>query len=245
MLPLLPRILTPGDLLTYSKCSNLWHYSSITEPSAGPDSQLVSIIKNLYVLSLKRDKLLSWKEVIALVDTWLFPASNIVPPTEAELVASKKISEQIYKFYEQFYLKQNYSIGYPNLPISVWMDQARAKLVAELDLLLVSQDGQLNIVSFSQLASSVSQLYNSISTRTTVWMTSQAIKTSAVPHWTHIALSDKGTFSSVVLRSSKKDMEVTKKTVDYLVYGIVSGTRYPAVSEQCQLCPYLIPCSHD
>jgi hypothetical protein len=226
-----------NDVATAAECFRYYNFLKESHKIHVPKLWEIAeyCAKRGYLSEMRSGFKSEWRQIVGWVDKAVFKSVDI--EDEESYKQGRKDAETILKFLREWYLKTYRKEDYPSyMDITLSHEFTRSCVFAAIPIIKV-EDKHPTIMVFSDVATNVRQLYNSIRYRGLQWLVSKELNCSTVA-LEHYYFGPQGALVKTKMFAREKENKRTEETIRQVSSLITLGADWPSVTEQCNLCAF-------
>lgn len=234
-------IISPFDLLLYSKCPMYWYYERlsgsvyINHPLRSITQILTQVMEIAYTTEAQSNTITSWKMLRSRTGDIIYRLAKKGVEIPKDL---DEILSPIYDWYYRYYLnKKEWIIGLPNIPLELPIGN-NILLRDRVPVMLLDKEDRLAVFDF------VDEEYTQNINRdliflTRIWLLS---KVWNIPKkYVRFRVRKKNIISDTIFLDREKiDKHLNMITI--ILNNIKNAAIYPSITEQCSTCKWSKKC---
>lgn len=237
--------ITLPHLLAFSKCPKKYAFDKqtgiqISSPTDFNSSIVKNIIKRTYVTDTKDSKIRTWDSIKNELNKQCYKNIDINNKQQFQLAYKKSIAilDILYHWYHKYYIN-NSTDAFVNFPLEVELSNGII-ISHTFDLLLLDPTKQVIPVMFNDYGWDPSTLSNNLYVKAQFWLLQKAadLTPKQLYYWTPKMYA----FETKIIYN-KSNLQNLDRYINFIASGIKYEIAYPAVNEQCTVCPYRDICT--
>lgn len=237
----------------YSKCPRQYEYvdrsNSFGPKLLSPKAQLLKdVVRSSYMKAARHTRTNPWRQVTAEIDKFVFkdlPDKDSANYEEQAEELYKKSIKYIRLLQKQWYDPLFLSEGLDGFPDFKCFYVFGDIIITDAADLVLYNEKELIVCTFTDVEATQAMLYNSIRLRAQALMLYKSLgrNITRLRGMSWDSNTDLISVRDVHVHNHQEFMNKTEKTLIHILNGINNKVFYPAVNEQCSMCPYNRICS--